>query len=271
MADEFTEETTKASEDFASTSDDLAEINEKIGGATSEAEAETLKQERDAKADTLKQQKETSAKKTLETFIKVYGGVDVNTVFEQLTDDINNKRNTNLVKNFQEFLGFNLDQLKEWHSNVDPSTLKAFKKVYLAYIFGILEIGASFGDIFGLNRLLNDNNSICYQISLEGDSTAAHVDCNDETRCNCQFITSCCSSCPGCSDGKYEYYWNNLDLQSVLAIFPVIAANTWQSPAYLEDKLFKQRVLKFSAIVLFLIVIGYLAFKLFKKSNKSKN
>lgn len=281
---EFNDEATEASDDYNTQEGESVKATTDAINNDDSAQADELNERAKAEQEATDSKRTAAADQSLKPFNKLNG---TNLTSGELIDEIKNNPDSPTVTKFCDYLKQLWTQLKDFTESSYES-LTSLATPLRVKIFMILGLLGGVIDNFLLNKLItkkcvpnvsDDDPKICgtcYQLNLKsttGDSVK-ETGCTQVNNCNCQKITSCCSgaSCVGCglNDSEYDYYWNNFDLETIMAIFPTIAKNTWQAPSIQEDKNFKTKVLQFLVIIIFLIGLGYFTFKLFKKDQTIK-
>ena len=221
-------------------------------------------------------------KKAIEAYIKrLYGDKPV--TVDQVKNDIKNnptsENSKTMVTNFQEGVGKLETYVGDAKNAKAIEGMDGFMK--FSIYFMLINLGGSMLNIFALQRLIDpckldptsddpESCGKCYQVDLKKKGimdSVKEVSCSKSASCNCQLITGCGSfpSCGQKNDRSFYYYWNNMDLETIMADFPNIASQTFESPENENKKDLKTKFLRLALITVFLIGIGYFTFKLFKR------
>ena len=119
-----------------------------------------------------------------------------------------------------------------------------------------------------LQRVIDKKLQNCYQYNLNPKgsySLKAVPNCNDPGLCNCTHISQCGQ--PPCSSNFY-YAWNNYDMNVIIASIPDIAAKTWNNPDFMKSADLMPQILIFIGVVIFIVLSGFLTYRLYLRESK---
>lgn len=165
------------------------------------------------------------------------------------------------VQNFQ-------GDFTKWMENTGKGFFEKYGSKMLIFTGILGAISSCAGNL--LQNYESNVNASCYSMTTcpkKGENARiAKVNCPSKSACSCARIAECSQApCNQPSTGCLNYYWNDLDLETIVAMIPDIADSTYNAPPDPGEPNWKKDLTLFLIIAACLIFTGYLAYKLYEK------